>query len=505
MAIEAFKSWLRTAGLREEEHQLEGLRWCLDRELKVGTGGIHGGIIADEMGLGKTILMLGCILSNFHGPDGIHRTLVVLPKALLLQWDEIVQRFFGHEALIYHGRRLKKITAEQLIEAPIVLTTYGMISKRAKESPLWKMRWHRLIFDEAHHMRNGKTAIFLGAKKLQAQIKWLVTGTPIQNRNTDFYSLCAMLGLETAFYANPANIPNIIREYLLRRTKKSVGIQLPPITVENILVDWKSSEEKELAAQIHSLSHFTKATLANVDMLINHLCGQGNPLPLLTRARQACISPHLLHQAVGRMIAKGQLAPDVRLRAIKTCSKITAIVDHIRRGLASDPRRCKMIFCHYRGEIDLLEAMLQHYDISCTVVDGRTGVGEKRLAFHSVLSKADWCSISKNNSVLGVDHLYDVLRPFMVPSVMIVQIQTACEGLNMQHFHDIYFVSPHWNPAVEDQAIARAHRIGQNAEVRVYRFIMRQFEEDDDDTITLDQYCHQVQEKKRELMRIFNA
>ena len=97
------------------------------------------------------------------------------------------------------------------------------------------------------------------------------------------------------------------------------------------------------------------------------------------------------------------------------------------------------------------------------------------------------------------------MRPFLGPSVMIVQIQSACEGLNLQHFHDIYFVSPHWNPAVEDQAIARAHRIGQVADVRVYRFMMRQLDVDDDDTITLDQYCHQVQQKKRELMMLFDA
>lgn len=505
MTLEPFKDWLKTAGLREEKHQLDGLRWCLERELNAGGGGVYGGIIADEMGLGKTIVMLGCILSNFRGPEGVNRTLVVLPKSLLQQWDEVVQRFLGHEPLIYHGRHLKKITAAQLAKAPIVLTTYGMISKRAKESPLWKLQWHRLIFDEAHHVRNSKTAVFLGARKLQSHIKWLVTGTPIQNRNADFYSLCAVLRLDTAFYANPANIPNLIREYLLRRTKKSVGIQLPPLKIENILVDWKSPVEKQLAAQIHSLAHFTKVTLANVDMVIANLCGNGHPLPLLTRARQVCISPHLLHQAIGRMKAKGQLAPDVRLRDIKTCSKITAIVNHMRRGLVSDPRRCKMVFCHYRGEIDLLEAMLKRYKISCVVVDGRTRTREKRLAFHSVLSKADWCTISKQHSVLGVGHMYDMLRPFLVPSVMIVQIQSACEGLNLQHFHDIYFASPHWNPAVEDQAIARAHRMGQEADVRVYRFMMRQFDEDDDDTITLDQYCWLVQQKKRELMMMFDA
>ena len=236
--------------------------------------------------LGKTILMLGMHSQQLPWPRGCDTELLLCTTEILAvhQWDEVVQRFFGHEALIYHGSRLKKITAEQLAEAPIVLTTYGMISKRAKESPLWKLPWHRLIFDEAHHMRNGKTAIFLGARKLQARIKWLVTGTPIQNRNTDFYSLCAILGLETTFYANPANIPNIIREYLLRRTKKSVGIQLPPLTTENILVDWKSPEEKQLAAQIHSLAHFTKVTSGQCgyDHCPSLRTGQ-SALPLLIR------------------------------------------------------------------------------------------------------------------------------------------------------------------------------------------------------------------------------
>ena len=84
---------------------------------------------------------------------------------------------------------------------------------------------------------------------------------------------------------------------------------------------------------------------------------------------------------------------------------------------------------------------------------------------------------------------------------MIVQIQTACEGLNMQHFQEIYFTSPHWNPAVEDQAIARAHRIGQDQVVDVYRFIMTGFGRK---AISFEQYCQCIQDTKREVMKILN-
>ena len=86
------------------------------------------------------------------------------------------------------------------------------------------------------------------------------------------------------------------------------------------------------------------------------------------------------------------------------------------------------------------------------------------------------------------------------PEVLVVQIQTACEGLNLQHISEVYFTTPHWNPAVEDQAVARAHRIGQQNNVDVFRFVSKFH--DDTDGVTLDQYCMEVQKKKREIAKI---
>ena len=95
-----------------------------------------------------------------------------------------------------------------------------------------------------------------------------------------------------------------------------------------------------------------------------------------------------------------------------------------------------------------------------------------------------------------------LIDPWLTPNVLIVQIQTACEGLNLQHFAEVYFTTPHWNPAVEDQAIARSHRIGQKQDVDIYRFITTFSARDKDPTdvrkMSLDQYCERVQDVKRD-------
>ncbi|MDG1949193.1 MAG: SNF2-related protein, partial [bacterium] len=177
-----FKTYLERTGLKVQSHQVEGVKWCVNNEKKgkLAEGTIvRGGLIADEMGLGKTIQMLGVVVSNF-----VSRTLIVLPRALLDQWEETIITTLGHEPLVFHGRGVHKITEEDVASSPIVLTTYGMITPRKDKDlgVLHKIKWGRVIFDEAHHLRNKKTRMHLGALKLQSSIRWLMTGTPIQNK-----------------------------------------------------------------------------------------------------------------------------------------------------------------------------------------------------------------------------------------------------------------------------------------------------------------------------------
>ena len=187
-----------------KDYQYEGVRWCLAQE-ECGVSPA-GGLLADEMGLGKTLTMLGTLMENFQP-----HTLLVMPVALLTQWRDQIHRFTGHWPLVFHGRG-KHVDDSVLLNAPIVLASYAAISfnkKKQNFSRLHKVRWNRVIFDEAHHLRNAKTAKFAGAAELHTDIRWLVTGTPIQNRKRDIVSLGLLVGVTST---------QLVESKMLRRT-----------------------------------------------------------------------------------------------------------------------------------------------------------------------------------------------------------------------------------------------------------------------------------------------
>ena len=229
--MQQFNNYIIRNNMENKPYQVEGIEWCLDIENNgrmINKKYVRGGILSDEMGLGKTIQMIGLILSSFK-----KRTMIVVPRSLLEQWNSIIKKTLGHEVVQYHGLKAKKIDFDTLSNSPIVLTTYGMLSKY-KEKPkkgekivfgeLHELMWDRVIYDEAHHLRNRKTINHLAAVALKSSHTWLVTGTPIQNSMTDFYGLCAVLGIEQQFYTRRENIEILSRELILKRTKEDVGI-----------------------------------------------------------------------------------------------------------------------------------------------------------------------------------------------------------------------------------------------------------------------------------------
>ena len=491
-AIKKYTTWIEKAGLDIKSHQITAMRWALRHELSVQPlDGIRGGLIADEMGLGKTIILLGLIVSNFR-----RSTLIIVPRSLLDQWQRVIERFFGHEPLIYHGSTLKK-GKKLLIQgklAPIVLTTYGIMQTRKKECPLHNITWSRLICDEAHHLRN-KGKLYESIIRIKAKIKWMVTGTPLQNRKSDLQVLCEVLGLLPSFHAAPEATTEIILRHSLRRTKKQVGIKLPPKKSSLIKVRWSSAEEMEFCRQIHAQVTFPCVTLKNVNRIMAFL-GNGT-LAWYTRLRQVSILPHLLQPKIDKLIEEGFIDEDMVLSKIKTASKLTAVAKFLKKR--RNNKRRKLVFCHYHGEIDMLQSLLKKCDITTCVIDGRSRAAEKRFSTLSLPTEADVRSVCQKWKNIPAD-IYSHIDKFMAPQVCLVQIQAASEGLNLQHFQEIYFTSPWWNPALEDQAIARAHRIGQNQKVEVFRFAMENF---GGQSLSLDQYCMIVQEKKRELMNFF--
>lgn len=486
-----FDKYLDRSHMDKKAYQYDGVKWCLKNEIllekvlqkdtpKVGDSFAplfpkvdRGGFIADEMGLGKTIMMIGTMVCNY-----LPRTLIVLPPILIDQWYLQIYRTTGHKALIYHGQNKKKISIEQLMRATIVITTYGAVTMTKKKliavkgSPdlltdLHKVDWSRIIFDEAHHLRNANTC-WKSVKLLRGDIRWLVSGTPIQNRKQDFYNLCSILNLPASFYTKSENLPLLARMYILKRTKKQVGIEIPDVVLDKNIVDWTNKREKEMSEEIHSALGFSNVLIKEKNsLLVSRLYDKGI-LSLMLRARQSCILPKLMEPLIVKFCLKG----DNYKEAMQCSSKLDSVIDKILAN--KDNGNGKIVFCHFREEIDTIAQRLRDGGISkIATFDGRISNGKRQ----GILNE-------KND-------------------VLILQIQTGCEGLNLQeNYSEIYFVSPHWNPAVEEQAIARCHRIGQKKEVVVNRFEMGNFIKGVDqqvDTRTVDNYVGAVQDCKKKI------
>ena len=450
--VEKYNWFIGKANIERKQHQLDGIIWCVNNELlplpEVATLSteqleqplpVKGGFICDEMGLGKTIMMIGVCLTNF-----LPHTLIVVPPMLLAQWNAEIFRTTGHRALIFHGNANKQnITSEQLSAAPIVLTTYNTLvtTKKYTSCLLHSIAWSRVICDEAHHLRN-KNSRSAGCKLLKSDIRWLVTGTPIQNSRKDYYNLCSALGLPASMHSKAP---------ILRRTKAQIGIKLPSVSQDNDTIAWSNKNEMQLSSDIHSAIDTSSFKLQ-----------------LFLQARKSCILPSMLSSQITSMTSNRTITNNfVYSDALNYSSKLDHVISVILAR--KDNGNGKLIFCHFRPEINAIIQRLKAGGMTNVAsFDGRDTKGSRQ---DKLTAK------------------YDAL---------VLQIQAGCEGLNLQaNYSEVYFVSPHWNPAVEDQSVARCHRIGQTKPVYVFRFKMENFIKEEVDSNTMDTYITHVQDKKR--------
>lgn len=447
-----FKAMIDRIGGTHKAYQYEGLEWCVGEEKKER----GGGLIADDMGLGKTFTIVGTMIENFK-----RNTLIIVPIALIEQWYQQIHSLTGHKALVYHGYGRKKYTDDQLRKAPVVISTYGEASislrpnRRDKLSALHRITWNRIVFDEAHHLRNSNTGRHHGAAKLSASIKWLVTGTPIQNCKRDFLSLCNIINVL------PDKLQN---EQMIRRSKDQVGLGLPALVEHTLEVSWNNVQEQQLAEEIHASmtnNNVRPAFGGSISSILSEW-----KIVDIVRAKQVCTMPSAFNKVIAQAIENGHIETEhAALQGSIGTSKISAVVDKIMERKNNNTK--KLVFCTYHNEIDFVASSLRNHGIRVKVKDGR-----------------------KENS--RVEN----------PEVMVLQIQTCCEGLNLQEFSEIYFVTPHWNPFVEKQAIGRCHRFGQIRCVEVFRFYMQSntfrtaFESQERVPYTFDQLVVQKQELK---------
>jgi SNF2 family DNA or RNA helicase len=255
-------------------------------------------------------------------------------------------------------------------------------------------------------------------------------------------------------------------------------------------VAWTSENELDLSREIHRAAKNTS--------------DRAERLKLYTQMRQMCVWPALLRRGGGEDVTHG-LSLDEFHVAVSKQSKMDQVVDRMMAeasGVGGCEGRKSIVFCHYRREMTQLRDMLLRSGVvACdgvAIIDGTVGARERARIFAAA------------------------------PKVLILQIRTCSEGLNLQSYSDVYFVSPHWNPCVEDQAIARCYRMGQTSQVRVFRFYMTDFVVEDRsgaaegageiDTersggvvvageseciSTLDHKCEEIQERKRVLCNEF--
>jgi len=468
-----FKAFLKRTGLEEKPFQGECFQWCLYRE-QAGLAPL-GGILALEMGLGKTIIMLALMECNFK-----YHTLIVVPLSLLNQWEKIIQKQFGHQPLVYHGTKPKnmQLSLEEIKGKPIVLTTYGQVAMPSEKqlengkklSLLHSLTWDRIICDEGHHVSHKKTNEYKGVAALKKQICWLVTGTPIQNNEKELYNLFGLLGLNAGamHYKDEANYTETVQKYVYHKTKTEANIILPPLQEHIIMVQWENESERHFSSHIHSMLPFCNVPR---ESLAEEIAGTEDPRALrmkyLSKARQVCIHLPILQQTIKHfeMLYKRQTSgagTSASASAAGTSasasasasidfaelyvseSKINALVKTL---LERKDNGCgKIVFCHYYAEIDIIaKRLLEKYGDKKKVIklDGRVPHSQR----HKLLSEP--------------------------ADVLLAQIKMCREGLNLQdNYSEVYFTSPDFNPAMEDQAIARCWRIGQSKAVNVFRYAM---------------------------------
>ena len=271
----------------------------------------------------------------------------------------------------------------------------------------------------------------------------------------------------------------------------------------NSNVSWENENELQLSREIH--------------MRARNTSDRTERLKLYTRMRQMCVWPALISgssssvlkttaAAAAGVVDTYDLPVEQYKNALSHQSKLNRVVEIIARELAVDPARKSIVFCHFRREMTRIRELL----LLLGAVGGGGGGGGVGI---EIIDGS--VSGTQRNRILVAS-----------PQILLLQIRTCSEGLNLQAYTDVYFVSPHWNPCVEDQAIARCFRMGQTAQVRVFRFYMSDFivdklsiEGDDAEMVggavgsgdsgassnisTLDHKCEETQERKRALCNEF--
>jgi SNF2 family DNA or RNA helicase len=420
-------------------YQQQGVNWLLFlRELRLG------GCLADDMGLGKTVQLLA-YLCYVHAHEKTNPFLIVCPTSVIGNWQKELEKFAPHLRVYTHygpKRGSGETFLEKIQKADVVITSYPLLSIDVED--LSEPLWGAVILDEAQHIKNAQTKQARAARKLKSNHNIALTGTPIENRLTELWSIFdfmnpGYLGSLNRFktkFATPIEkqqdkeqiqkLQKLVRPFMLRRTKQDqeVALNLPP-----------KQEQKEYVSltleQASLYEQLVKDTFAEIQTLTG-LERKGVILKLLTRLKQLCDHPSLY--------LKESRPKQILVRSLKL-KKLLELVEHVRLQNES----C-LIFTQYIEMGHMIQQTLEK------------ALGEKVLFLHGSLSKD------------ARDRMISAFQEKKA-HVFILSLHAGGTGLNLTAANHVIHFDRWWNPAVENQATDRVYRYGQTRFVHVHKLI----------------------------------
>ncbi len=423
------------AGLRAElrPYQQQGLDWLqFLRRCRLG------GILADDMGLGKTLQTLAHLLRDHE--DGLldRPSLVLAPVSVLGTWRREAERFApALRTRVWHGGDRHKA---DFAGCDLVIAPYSLLQRDRER--WYRQRWHLVVLDEAQQIKNASTQAAQVVAQLDARQRLCLTGTPMENHLGELWSLFHFL--MPGFLGSQARFRDVFRvpiekqadtqqlallrrritPFMLHRTKAAVATELPekmesisPVTLEGAQADLY--ETIRLATEKSVREALAGRGLARSQIQV---------LDALLKLRQVCCDPRLVKAAPAAATVAGSAKLDLLMEMLP------ALVDEGRRVL---------LFSQFTGMLSLIEAALRERDIPFVTLTGQTQRRDEVIARFT------------NGAV----------------PLFLISLKAGGTGLNLPEADTVIHYDPWWNPAVEEQATARAHRIGQLRQVMVYKLV----------------------------------
>ncbi len=412
-------------------YQKEGLNWLnfLD---EFG----FGGCLADDMGLGKTIQLIAYILKQ-HEKGRQQPNLIVLPTSLLFNWQSELDKFAPHlKYYLHYGTN----RSEDTLKSPdhdIILTSYGILLSDIEL--LKSIEFNLVVLDESQAIKNPNSKRYKAARLLQARQRIVATGTPIENNTFDLYAqlsfaIPGLLGSQKQFkdnYSTPIDqfqddkraceLQRKVHPFILRRTKKQVAQELPEKTEMIIRCEMDADQRRIYNTYKAEFQNYLTGT-SDDELSSSSL----HILQGLTKMRQICNSPALLSDEAFYG---------------KSSSKLNILLEQITE--LKDNHKI-LVFSQFVGMLDLIKSRLDKENIGYAYLTGQTRNRQEQV---------------------------DDFQTNPDTRVFLISLKAGGTGLNLTEAEYVFIVDPWWNPAVENQAIDRAYRIGQENKVTAIRLI----------------------------------